>query len=111
VFAIHDQRRRRDILRQALREDYTAELAASGASPISALRGLQDALFYLKECGMADDTVFFDPAAPDPWDVVLGDQQRLRERLADRFAHPMFARILGRPPQLSTLERFNRSRS
>jgi len=111
VFAIHDQRRRRDILRQALREDYTAELAASGAAPVSALRGLQDALFYLKQCGMADDTVFFDPAAPDPWDDVLGNQQRLRARLAHRFAHPMFARILGRRPHLSTLERFNRSRS
>jgi hypothetical protein len=111
VFAIHDQRRRRDILRQALREDYTAELAASGAAPVSALRGLQDALFYLKQCGMADDKVVFDPAAPDPWDDVLGDQQRLRARLADRFALPMFARILGLPPQLSTLERFNRSRS
>lgn len=111
VFAIHDRRRRRDILRQALGEDYTAELAAIGAGPVSALRGLQDALFYLKKSGMADDTVFFDPAAPDPWDDVLGDQQRLRARLADRFAHPMFARILGRPPQLSTLERFNRSRS
>jgi len=111
VFTVEEQRRRRGMLQRTLREGYAAELAASGAAPVSALRGLQDALFYLKQCGMADDTVFFDPAAPDPWDDVLGDQQRLRERLADRFAHPMFARILGRPPQLSTLERFNRSRS
>ncbi|MGG6288072.1 TniQ family protein [Leptolyngbya sp. AN03gr2] len=111
VFTVEEQRRRRGMLQRTLREGYAAELAASGAAPVSALRGLQDALFYLKQCGMADDTVFFDPAAPDPWDDVLGDQQRLRARLAERFAHPLFARILGRPPQLSTLERFNRSRS
>lgn len=111
IFAVQEQRRRRDALQQTLREGYAAELAARGAAPVSALRGLQDALFYLKQCGMADDKVFFDPGAPDPWAEVLGDQQRLRACLEGRFADPMFERILGRPPQLSTLERFNRSRS
>lgn len=111
VYAFHAQRPRRQALRQSLREGYAAELAETGATPVSALRGLQNALFLLKQSGMADDIVFFDPAAPDPWSEVLDDQQRLRARLAARFAHPMFERIVGRPPQLSTLERFNRSRS
>lgn len=70
IFAVQEQRSRRIILRQTLREGYVAELAAEGMAPVSMLRVLQDQLSYLQQCGMDDNKGCRDPAVPDPWAKV-----------------------------------------
>lgn len=66
-------------------------------TPLTCLRGFQDALFYLKQCGMADDVLTTRLERPDPWEDCLEDASLLRERLGRRFAHSEFRIVLDLP--------------
>jgi len=92
----------RAALAREVRSRYSAEIAGAVTSPLTCLRGFQDALFYLKQCGMADDGLTTalerpDPLEADPWEDCLDDADLLRARLARRFAHPEFRTVLDLP--------------
>ena len=83
-----------------LLDDMRARLAPDIASrsAASALRGLQDALFYLKDCGWQDDNLPSQQSAFDPWDEIIDDERDLRRSLARRFDAPRLQRIIGINP-------------
>lgn len=110
IFAVQEQRSRRIIPRQTLREGYVAELAAGGTAPVSVQRVLRDPQVICSNAGWMTTR-----SAVTPPRLIrgprFGDQERLRACLGGPFAQWMLERILGQPSQLSPLERFNRSRS
>lgn len=84
-------------LASEVRRRYAAELIGAAKSPLTCLRGFQDSLFFLKQCGMADDVVPPANGRPDPWEDCLGDPRLLRKRLSRRFADPAFRVVLDLP--------------
>lgn len=84
-------------LASEVRRRYAAELIGAAKSPLTCLRGFQDALFFLKQCGMADGVVPPATGRPDPWEDCLGDPRLLRKRLSRRFADPAFRTVLDLP--------------
>jgi TniQ len=99
----------RAALAREVRSRYAAEIAAATLSPVTALRGLQDALFYLKDCGFADDTFPLPTGCPDPWEDCLDDAEALRARLTKRFAHPAFRAVLALPNHDVVSDAFERA--
>lgn len=95
--AARELRRQRAALARAVQDRYAAEIADASSSPLAPLRGFQNALFYLKKCGMADDAIPSATEGMDPWEECLGDVELLRQRLAKRFRHPAFRTVLGLP--------------
>lgn len=99
----------RAALRREVRRRYAAEVAGAVTTPLTCLRGFQDALFYLKQCGKADDAVPSTRLHRDPWDDCLGDINLLAARLARRFAHPQFRIVLDLPGHSSRSDAFERA--
>lgn len=102
AYSAHLLRSQRAALAIEVRSRYAAEVAGAVTSPLTCLRGFQDALFYLKRCGMADDVLTTalecsDRWEADPWDDCLDNADLLRARLAQRFAHPEFRIVLDLP--------------
>lgn len=97
VHARYLLRQQRAELANEVRRRYAAELIGAAKSPLTCLRGFQDALFFLKQCGMADDVVPPANGHPDPWEDCLGNPRLLCKRLARRFADPAFRTVLDLP--------------
>lgn len=97
VHSAHLLRIQRAALAREVRSRYSAEIAGAVTSPLTCLRGFQDALFYLKQCGLADDVLTTALERPDPWEDCLDDADLLRARLARRFAHSEFRIVLDLP--------------
>ena len=95
VHSAHMLRIQRAALASEVRSRYAAEIAGTVTTPLTCLRGFQDALFYLKQCGMADDAVPTAPSHRDPWEDCLDDVRVLQRRLAHRFACPQLCYVLG----------------
>ena len=101
----------RAALASEVRSRYAAEIAGAVTTPLTCLRGFQDALFYLKQCGKADDAVPTARSNSDPWEDCLEDLDLLAARLARRFADPEFRIVLDLPGHSSgsdALERASR---
>lgn len=112
--AVHAQRLRqmqREALASEVRRRYATEISAATLSPVTALRGLQDALFYLKDCGFADDALPLKSGRPDLWEDCLNDAEALRARLTKRFAHPAFRAVLALPHHDAVSGEFERASS
>lgn len=109
VHSAHLLRSQRAALTREVRSRYAAEIAGAMTSPLACLRGFQDALFYLKQCGMADDVLTTALERPDPWQDCLEDAGLLRERLGRRFAHPEFRLVLDLPGHSSGSDAFERA--
>ncbi len=97
MHSAHLLRIQRAALAREVRSKYAAEIAGAVTTPLTCLRGFQDALFYLKQCGMADDVLTTRLERPDPWEDCLEDASLLRERLGRRFAHSEFRIVLDLP--------------
>lgn len=97
VHSAHLLRIQRAVLAKEVRSRFTAEISGAVTSPLACLRGFQDALFYLKQGGMADDVLTMELEGPDPWEACLDDADRLAARLAKRFAHSAFRIVLDLP--------------
>lgn len=108
VHSAHLLRSQRAALTREVRRRYAAEIAGAVTSPLACLRGFQDALFYLKQCGMADDGLTTALGRPDPWQDCLEDAGLLRERLGRRFAHPEFRIVLDLPGHSFGTDAFER---
>ena len=111
VHAAQMLRRRRAVLASEVRRRYAAEIFGAAKSPLNCLRGFQDALFFLKQCGMADDAVPPATGRPDPWEDCLGNPRLLHERLSRRFAHPAFRTVLDLPGHSFDGDAFERASS
>src|SRR6218665_739854 len=111
VHAAQVVRRQREVLASEVRRRYAAELASAAKSPLSCLRGFQDALFFLKQCGLADDFVPAATGRPDPWEDCLGNPGLLHKRLTRRFAHPAFRIVLDLPGHSFDADPFERASS
>lgn len=109
VHAAHMLRIQRAVLAREVRSRYAAEIADATTSPLTALRGFQDALFYLKQCGMADDGLPNAAGRPDPWEDCLEDAGLLRVRLAQRFRHSAFRTTLDLPGHSFAYDPFERA--
>ena len=109
VHSAHLRRFQRVALTREVRSRYAAEIAGAVTTPLTCLRGFQDALFYLKQCGMADDGLTTALERPDPWQDCLEDAGHLRERLGRRFAHPEFRIVLDLPGHSSGSDAFERA--
>jgi TniQ len=113
VHSAHLLRSQRAALTREVRSRYAAEIAGAVTPPLACLRGFQDALFYLKQCGMADDVLTTALERPDPWEAdswedCLEDAGLLRERLGRRFAHPEFRIVLDLPGHSFGIDAFER---
>jgi hypothetical protein len=97
VHSAHLRRIQRAALVSEVRSRYAAEIAGAVTDPLTCLRGFQHALFYLKQCGMADAAAPVVYSHSDPWDDCIDDVDRLRARLARRFADPEFRSLLHLP--------------
>jgi hypothetical protein len=97
VHSAHLQRLQRAALANEVRSRYAAEIAGAVTTGLTCLRGFQDALFYLKRCGLADDVLPALRSRSDPSDDCLDNSYLLRIRLARRFAHPEFRVVLDLP--------------
>lgn len=109
VHSAHLRRIQRAALTREVRDRYATEIAGAVTTPLTCLRGFQDALFYLKQCGMADDGLTTALERPDPWQDCLEDAGLLRERLGRRFAHPEFRIVLDLPGHSSGSDAFERA--
>lgn len=80
--------------RVALAREVRLRRTAAGAGvetlAQTCLQGFQEALFYLKESGMADDVTLVRRCDGDPWEGCYDDVDLLRSRLTERFADPVF---------------------
>jgi len=97
MHSAHLRRIQRAALASEVRSRYAAEIAGAVTDPLACLRGFQDALFYLKQCGMADAADPMVYSHSDPWDDCIDDVDRLRTRLARRFADSEFRSLLHLP--------------
>ena len=111
VHAAQMLRRQRAVLASEVRRRYAAEFVSAAKSPLTCLRGFQDALFYLKQCGMADDSVVPATGRPDPWEDCLGNPRLLHKRLTRRFADPAFRVVLDLPGHAFADDAFERASS
>ncbi len=109
VHSAHLLRSQRAALTREVRSRYAADSAGAVPSPLACLRGFQDALFYLKQCGMADDVLAMQRERPDPWEDCLEDAGLLQARLAKRFAHPEFRIVLDLPGHSFANDLFERA--
>lgn len=109
--AAHLRRGQRAALARAVRDRYAAEISSASWSPLAPLRGFQDALFYLKQCGMADDVLPTAAGRTDPWEDCLEDAEALRARLAKRFNHSAFRIVLDLPVHAFSFDPFERESS
>ncbi len=103
MHAAHVLRLQRAELVSEVRRRYAAEVIGAAKSPLTCLRGFQDALFYLKRCGMADDVLPGERDRNDSWEDCLGNPRLLRMQLARRFAHPSFRVVLDLPDHSSEI--------
>lgn len=95
VHAGHLLRVQRAALVREVRSRRAAEVAGALTTPLTCLRGLQDAVFYLQQCGMADDAVATAYTDTVSFEDCLDDVRVLQRRLAERFADPQFGYLLG----------------
>ena len=109
VHSAHLLRSQRAALTREVRGRYAPEIAGAVTTPLTCLRGFQDALFYLKQCGMADDGLTTALKRPDPWQDCLEDAGLLRDRLGRRFAHPEVRVVLDLPGHSSRSDAFERA--
>ena len=90
VYARNMVRKSRVALAREVRIRRAAASVGAGTLTQTCLRGFQEALFYLKESGVADDVTLVRRCDGDPWKGCYDDVDLLRSRLIERFADPVF---------------------